>query len=88
MAQTVDIQLTQLRFYVPLNIKWVISKTFFPANLLVHSNEETEPNATKANNARTKLCKLKQKHKMLNRNKHTRTIIAHNCHKQHSTEQF
>jgi len=37
-----------LRFYVPLDIKWVISKTFFPANLLV-STEETKPKTAKAN---------------------------------------
>jgi len=55
----------------------------------VHSTEETKPNATKASNARRKLSNLKQKtHKMLNLNKHTRTIIAHNCRKQHGTEQF
>ena len=38
----------ELRFYVPLDIKYVISETFFPANLLA-STEQTKPNITKAN---------------------------------------
>jgi len=38
----------ELRIYVPLYTKVVISETFFPASLLA-GTEETEPNATKAN---------------------------------------
>jgi len=38
----------ELRFYIPLDTKAVISETFFPDDLLA-GTEETEPNATKAN---------------------------------------
>ena len=38
----------ELRFYVQLIVKQVISETFFPANFLA-STEETKPNTTKAN---------------------------------------
>jgi len=37
----------ELRFYVPLNTKQVISETIFPANLL-DNTEETKPNTTEA----------------------------------------
>ena len=37
----------QLRFYTSLDPKQVILETFFPANLLV-TTEETKPNITKA----------------------------------------
>jgi len=38
----------ELRFYIRLNTKQAISKTFFAANLLA-STEETIPNTAKAN---------------------------------------
>jgi len=39
--------LIELRFYVPLDTKYVISETFFLVNLSA-STEETKPNTTKA----------------------------------------
>ena len=38
----------ELRFYVPLDTKYVISETFFPANVLA-STEETKNNILNAN---------------------------------------
>ena len=40
--------LIELRFYVPLNTKWVTSETFFPDNLLA-KHRKTTSNTTKAN---------------------------------------
>jgi len=37
--------LTEFKFYVPLDKEWVISETFFPANLLAWYFEETKSNA-------------------------------------------
>jgi len=51
----------ELRFHVPLDAKFVISETFFPANLLA-STEEAKPNTTKSNNT-------KIQHKMNTKNK-------------------
>ena len=47
----------ELRFHVPLDTKWVISETFFPAKLLA-SSEETKPNTAEQTFARnTKILK-------------------------------
>jgi len=48
-----------LRFYVPLDAKSIISETFFPANLLACTSEETKPNG-KGKQHRSKVAK---KHK-------------------------
>jgi len=37
-------RLIELRLHVSVDTKQVISETFFPANLLAYSTEETKPN--------------------------------------------
>jgi len=47
--------LFELRSYIPLDTKQIISRTLFLANLLVYgSTKETKLNTTKAKNTKTK----------------------------------
>jgi len=42
--------LIELRFNVPLDIKWIISETLFPANLLVSTEKIEEESWKKKHN--------------------------------------
>jgi len=45
-------RMIELRFYTPLDRKWLILEIFLLANL--RSTEDKQPNTTKANNTTTK----------------------------------
>ena len=49
-------RLIALRFYVPLYTELVISKPFFPANLLTYVTEETKSNSTQQKQEKQVLC--------------------------------
>jgi len=60
--------LIELRFYIPLDTKPVISETFFPASQLDHSTVETKPKTTKQTcSSVAKDAMIQYKHKQLKR---------------------
>ena len=63
-----------LRFYITLDTKWSFPRCSSQP-IFWHSADETIRSLRKANNTRTKQSKLKQKNKMLNINKFTKTNL-------------